>query len=124
MAKLTPEQVAEIKDLWDVTEMTQVDLAAKYEVSQSHVSRILSGTRRQGKQSSRNRNLTDAQLQDIRLKAMTTDLSQAEIGKPYDLSQSEVSAIVTGKNYSTVPRSEDELKVLNAVSKPEVVEVS
>lgn len=80
MKKLTQEQVDGIKTAGGSGVWTQTELATSYGISQSHVSRILSGTRCQGKQSSRNRNLTDGQVQDIRLKAMSTTMSQTEIG--------------------------------------------
>ena len=125
MAKLTNEQVLEIKHLLKTTTISQYDIANKYNVTQSLISEINSGTRWAGinknesyplrkhgisRAGSKNHKsvLTDEQVMDMRKRAANGE-SRSSIFQDYKdiCSRSTLDKAIHGRSYQNLPIFKD-----------------
>lgn len=106
--KLSDEQIGEIRRLYANENMSTVALAEKYNVTSAHIYSVVKGiTRRDAPgltpelrekvHERRRKKLTDADVKRIRELWNDTDMTLAEIGKVYGVTDANISMIVSRK---------------------------
>lgn len=102
-AKLTDEQVKEIRDRYAARGATQQALADRYGVTRVHISRIISGASRfsveqypNGPERRTNFKLTSKQIDNIRKAYAAGGVTQQQLADRYGVSRVHVARILCG----------------------------